>query len=314
MSDAVLVGIDGSEDSLASLRWAGRLAAGTGRRLELAYAWQHGRRLEGVFSTEHSDPSRLEAEVVSTLHEIAGRELGNVAASCRALRGPVATSLRRAAERTGASLIVVGASGSGGARRTLLGSVSRELTSCPSGAVAVVPRDENESAAAVPRVLVAVDGSDGSSRALRWAAHAAQQAGGDIVAVHAFECPVTDPSPREMASLSRERQQRFEQEWCAPLRVVGVPYRGVFEKGDPRRVLRRVAESERPMCVVVGSRGLGPVSQRLLGSVTHYLVRESPSPTVIIPSSRDCPVWPPPPDAEAPNSRRRMLGASTTDD
>jgi nucleotide-binding universal stress UspA family protein len=171
--------------------------------------------------------------------------------------------------------------------------VSRTLTTYPSHVVAVVPGDAKEVAATVPRLVVGVDGSDGASRAVHWAADTAAAAGGDVVGVHAFECPVAGASYEEAASLSDERGQRLEVEWCAPLRAAAVPYRASVENGDPRHVLRWAAEAEQPICVVVGSRGLGAISQRVLGSVTYDLVRHLASPTIIVPSARDRVVWPP---------------------
>src|SRR5690606_31154579 len=114
-----------------------------------------------------------------------------------------------------------------------------------------------------------------------------------------FTSPVPDASPDEEASLLRERRDRFEEEWCAPLRVAGVPYEAVLERGDPREVLRRAADEVQPVCGVVGSRGLGAVSARLLGSVTHHLVRELAWPVVVVPSARDVAIWPRPPAATA---------------
>jgi nucleotide-binding universal stress UspA family protein len=194
-------------------------------------------------------------------------------------------------------MIVVGARGAGGALRSLLGSVSRELTGCPAHVVAVVPPDERTDDAGPRPILVGVDGSDGSARALRWAADAAARAGVDVVAVHAFTSPIPDPVRAEVTSLVRERRERLEEEWCAPLRAVDVPYRAVLEEGDARDVIRRVADEVRPICGVVGSRGLGAFSARLLGSVTHHLARELAWPVVIVPSARDRAIWPPLPAA-----------------
>lgn len=66
----------------------------------------------------------------------------------------------------------------------------------------------------------------------------------------------------------------------------------MFAVGDPRDVLRSVARTEPPAGVVVGTRGLGPVGQRLLGSVTRSLVNDMSSwPVIVVPSPRDCLVW-----------------------
>jgi nucleotide-binding universal stress UspA family protein len=109
--------------------------------------------------------------------------------------------------------------------------------------------------------------------------------------VHALEPPLPELSPDEVASVVAEARERLEGEWSAPLRAQGVSFRPWLEKGDPGEVISRVAGSVQPGCVVAGSRGLGPISQRLLGSVTHHLVGHLEWPTVVVPSLRDCVVW-----------------------
>jgi len=86
-------------------------------------------------------------------------------------------------------------------------------------------------------------------------------------------------------------QQRLEEEWCAPLRAAGAQHRAVVTSGPAALALIRAADDVRPAAIVLGSRGLGALSRRLLGSVTDRLLRESAWPTVVIPSPRDCVVW-----------------------
>lgn len=295
MAGPVLVGTDGSAGSLPALRWAAWFARATRREVHLVHAWQHGGRLElGPTGRPRGDGAALEADIAARLRALVDDELDDpaVVTECRALRGTVAESLTRQGRLQGADLVVVGARGAGGARRALLGSVSRQLTECPSHAVAVVPDDDGAPDLAGRPLVVAVDGSAGSARALRWAADAAARSGAEVVAVTAFVPPIADGTPAELTSLLAEERQRLEEEWCAPLRARGVRYRTVIEPGDARDLVGRVAAAERPAGVVVGSRGLGPLSPRLLGRVTHHLVRALDRPVVIVPSARDRPIWP----------------------
>lgn len=286
----------------------------TQSRLHAVNAWQHGSSLDvlspgespapGVetFSDVGAPPGQAtsssataEAEIEAHLEQIVRNEIGDrpVQVECRVLRGLPGHALTMEAARIGASLVVAGARGGGGALRRLLGSVSRQLTECPAQAVAIVPDDASDDFRPDWRVVVGVDGSSGASRALRWAAKIAQQGSAEVVAVHAFESPVSDASPRELASLATEERLRFEEEWCAPLHIAGVRHRTMFGDGPAADVLRAVGEAERPACVVVGSRGLGWISQRLLGSVSNDLVGDLECTVVIVPAPRDCVVWTP---------------------
>lgn len=291
----VLVGLDGSAHSRLALRWAAWCARATAADLHLAHAWQQGPPLDGALGGGIADAADLEAAVERHLRELAAAELGDpgAVAGARALRGEVPGALAREAARLDAGLVVVGARGAGNALRALLGSTASRLTECPVRAVAVVPDDAEVPPRAGAGLVVGVDGSAGASRAVRWAAELARAAGLPVVAAHAYEPEVADLTPEEGESLLGEARLRLAEEWSAPLWARGVDHRTVIEPGDPRDVLPRVADAERPAGVVVGSRGLGPISQRLLGSVTHHLLRTLAWPTVVIPAPRDCVVWAP---------------------
>lgn len=292
----VLVGIDGSPESLTALRWAHWFATTTGRRLRVAYAWQRGQTLadpepEGAGPMpephERGARSQLQRVVLDTLGDAAA------ATDCVALRGDVAAALAKEACRNDADLLVVGARGRGshGTRRARLGSVSKRLIECPGCTVAVIPSETVTPSGDEWSMVVGVDGSAGSSRAVHWAAASAVMGGGDVVVVHAFQPPEPDLRRKEVASLAAEAERRLTEEWCGPLHLRGVLYTPRMERGDARHVIPALARAEQPACVVLGSRGLGALSQRLLGSVTRAVVTDAERPTVIVPAPRDCLVW-----------------------
>lgn len=292
MPGHVLVGIDGSDASFAALRWAAWYATTTKRELQVAHAWQRSRWLVAHLAPTPSDVTVLEAEVEKLLEAATREHVGDDVdiAAHLALRGEPADVLARRAVQDGANVLVVGARGSGGASRLLLGSVSRALTECPSHTVAVVPDSVQLPSRTPWEIVVGIDGSDGASRAMRWALDAAQRGGGDVVAVHAFTCAADTP-PDEEQFLLEETRRRLTDEWCAPLRFGNVAHRVVIERADARVLLQAIVDSTRPACLVLGSRGLGPVSSKLLGSVTADAVRHIECPTVIVPSARDCIYW-----------------------
>ena len=71
------------------------------------------------------------------------------------------------------------------------------------------------------RLLVGVDGSDASKRAVEWCAQHAPQLGGDVVVVHAIEQPVVVApvtagfSLPEFKPADREALKRIvTEDWC----------------------------------------------------------------------------------------------------
>lgn len=290
-TDPVLVAVDGSEESIAALRWAGWFAAATGRSIVAAHVWEHGRPLLDADGSEWRSQELTVAAEVATLVR---REVDDsVAAEVIVPVGEPAEALTAAAAEREAGLVVVGSSGTQGAVRTLMGSVSLQITERPVFAVAVVPAGVPAREPGPATLLVGVDGSDGASRAVRWCAAFAARTGSDVVAVHALQPPVADASPDEVASLLDEARHRLEDEWCAPLVAAGAVHRAVVREGPPLDVIGSVAAALHPAAVVVGSHGAGALSARLLGSVARSLTADPAWPVVVVPSPSDRMVWSP---------------------
>jgi len=139
-------------------------------------------------------------------------------------------------------------------------------------------------------ILVGLDGSAGSVRALDWAINLAKSLGAEIVAVHVAQMlpPAAvsfgiAPIELPLASLD-DLRRRFETEWAAPLKAAGVRYRTVFETdAPPAPTLIGLAREVHADLVVTGSRGLGGFGELLLGSVSHQLVLHAQVPVVVIP-------------------------------
>ena len=139
------------------------------------------------------------------------------------------------------------------------------------------------------KILVGLDGSTGSARALAWAIELAKALDGEIVAVHVVELLTPSALGLGLAPIELpddwvdDLRSRFENEWSAPLKQSGVRYRTVFETGAPAAALIAIAREEQPDLIVTGSRGLGGFGELLLGSVSHQLVLHAKLPVVVIP-------------------------------
>jgi nucleotide-binding universal stress UspA family protein len=66
------------------------------------------------------------------------------------------------------------------------------------------------------------------------------------------------------------------------LRERGVESTMQMEHGEPTREIVRVAEEGGYDLIVAGSRGLGPVGELLLGSVSKALVRQAPCAVLVV--------------------------------
>lgn len=144
-------------------------------------------------------------------------------------------------------------------------------------------------------IVVGVDGSEGSQRALRSALRLAGATNATMRVVHACARRPADIPEMYLAD-AREFEQdiegarrRAEQILDEALEAVdaqsaGVPIeREVTCDEQPADALRRQARDTEAEMLVIGSRGLGGFSGLLLGSVSHQCVQHAPCPVLVVP-------------------------------
>ena len=154
------------------------------------------------------------------------------------------------------------------------------------------------------RIVVGVDGSEGAARALRWAIGLAEKEGAEIIAVYALG-PVEDlfrgttnavsaglgMSQPRAGSWRNELRRELEQDWCAPVRAAGLPFRAHLEEASASAGLMAVADREDADLIVVGAHGHGGFEDRVLGSVSYKVSHRAHQPVVIVPpEARPIPV------------------------
>ncbi len=127
--ERIVVGVDGSEESLHAVTFAARLAGETGAAVTVVYvrhipAGYSGRPLVGPAELElyyRTVERRVTRRVVRALTPL------TVPWDLEVGRGDVAREVRRVARERGADLIVVGTRGQGPIGRLLGGSVSTRV-------------------------------------------------------------------------------------------------------------------------------------------------------------------------------------------
>jgi nucleotide-binding universal stress UspA family protein len=134
------------------------------------------------------------------------------------------------------------------------------------------------------RIVVGVDGSEGSKAALRWAARQAEFTGAALEAVITWEYPTFYgwvPSYPDDLDLPRLAERALTDSLAA-----------VFGAERPARLRTRVLEghagqvlaeaSAGAELLVVGSRGYGGFVDAVLGSVSTYCVHHARCPVTVI--------------------------------
>lgn len=135
------------------------------------------------------------------------------------------------------------------------------------------------------RVVVGVDGSTDSARALRWAGEYAQQTGAMIEAIGVYELPVM-LGPTAMAGFQdghalEEKARETVASTVTDVLGADAPVTQRVERGHPADVL--IAASEGANMLVVGSRGRGGFSGLMLGSVSQHCVTHGRCPVLVMP-------------------------------
>jgi nucleotide-binding universal stress UspA family protein len=138
------------------------------------------------------------------------------------------------------------------------------------------------------KIIVGVDGSEHSIRAVQWCAAHAAELDAEVVAVHVIDIPVylSDselPIPPLSAAQREELHDLVTRDWCKPLADAGVAYRVVLEDGSPSVALMRAAQTENAELVVTGRRGRGGFAELVLGSTSNQLMHHLDRPLVLVP-------------------------------
>ncbi len=140
---------------------------------------------------------------------------------------------------------------------------------------------------AIRRIVVGVDGSEPSIRALQWAARQAEWSGATLEVLTAWTFP-EHPAP-----LGLEIHVPWPDELIAQARVKLDEVIGdALPNIDPQRVIARVTRGSAVRVLldaardaellVVGSRGRGAMAELLLGSVSEHCVRHAGCPVVVV--------------------------------
>lgn len=135
----VIVGVDGSEASLAALRWAADEAASRGTSLHVVHAWQVPYVGVIPFAGAGGEVGTVERAAQETLDAAVRGVATTAVVTSELVLGSAAYALLDRATYT--DMIVVGSRGLGGFMGLLLGSVSQHLARHASGTVVVVRGD-----------------------------------------------------------------------------------------------------------------------------------------------------------------------------
>jgi len=137
------------------------------------------------------------------------------------------------------------------------------------------------------KILVPVDGSDNSYRALEAALVLSEKLGSNISVVNVMEqVPITHIESEKLLSELLEAYKKENQEILSKCSDIasqkGIAIKTVLLQGNPAPVILDYSKKENFDLVIMGSRGMGKFKELILGSVSSKIVHHSPCAIMII--------------------------------
>ncbi|GHC89775.1 universal stress protein [Streptomyces flavofungini] len=290
VEQALIVGADGSEESLEAVDWAVGEAGRRGVPLRIVYAsaWQRYEGHKPSFGV-HRSPAHVFADhIVAQAVERAHRRAPAVKVSSDVVaEDPVTVLVRESA--TG-STVVVGSRGRGGLASLLLGSVSLSVAAHAPSPVIVVRGGEENRDGGFREVVVGIDEARAAGAAVAFAVRAAEARGAVLRAVHAWRCPAHEvPDVPRAGDAKDSHQMRAEAELDEALRAavrdgtaaVSAPSVHKHAVEGHARAALLAASATADLLVVGARRRKGHVGMQL-GAVNHAVLHHAACPVAVV--------------------------------
>lgn len=271
-----LVAVDGSPASDLALSTALAWARHAGARLHLVTVVED---MPAPFGAGGGVALDLETDVRdamrATLDERAATARGaGVEHEAHLEKGVASRVLIERAKEHGAHVIIMGSNTRGALDRFFVGSVSDAVQAHAEGPVLIV---KDERAQAPRRILVAVDGSEPSLHAARWALHIATLVGAAVTVLHVDEGTRDRPDavPQSYAQWKTQVAADFPR-----ASVGGHPLVLELREGEPADEVIALAQDHDLLCL--GARGISAPLALLVGSVSREALHEAPCSVLIV--------------------------------
>jgi len=137
------------------------------------------------------------------------------------------------------------------------------------------------------KIVIGVDGSEDSERALKAATELARENQAAVVLCHVAEWIPVPAGQVPLHPGESEMKEKLGQE-AEALREKGIEAEARIESliyGGPARTIANVAEESSADLIVIGTRGYSAIGGALLGSVTQRLLHMSPCMILCVPAS-----------------------------
>lgn len=290
----VVAATDLSETAAVGIRWASKIAADHGSRLHLIYALSLTGWAMDYVEIDAGIRTRISESVRDRLAEIAeAPRRDGLEVSWEVESGAASEVILRAAEKTGADLLVIGTRGIRGLDYLLLGSTAQRVVqraACP--VLTVHPRDTRRERP-IRRLVAATDFSHEADAAL--AASLALLGGSpadtEVILLHVCQVPyelgldtgyISAASGLQQCQDMMQQVERRLEKAAGLLRESGIRTRILAIEGYPPEVIVDRADQTAADLVVMGTHGRTGLAHVLLGSTAERVIHRATCPVLTV--------------------------------
>jgi nucleotide-binding universal stress UspA family protein len=232
-------------------------------------------------STAHTDmKQKLEEDAIARIQAMIPEEIrgkGDIIPMVRF--GKPFLEIIQVAKEENVDLLVIGTHGRAGVDRVILGSVAERIVR-KAGCPVMVIRDRKYTG--FKRIIVPIDFSDCSRKALEYAIATANSHNSKLTILHVYEESFIEPyvnaanSEEEAGEIMKEIEQVNETKYDEFLKTIdlrGVEYDKLLVKGIPETEIVEIAMEQQADLIVMGTYGRTGIKHILIGSTAEEVVR-----------------------------------------
>lgn len=291
MTKNILCAIDRSPSSLQAFDYAVAIARWQSARLSLLEVVEEA-PLPGAGRNPKNDavPTETRTALERDLRRVlTAKCASDVKVEIFMRKGKVVPKILAQAKASRAGLVVIGTHGRGGVQRLVLGSVAEKvlrLATCPVLTVRNGVKLARRSQSPFQTILCPTDFSAAANRAVAYAKRFAQEANAKLILMSAVEWPFGDTV---MSGTVLTLQKSIESHASEVLTRLlprptsnGPRAEAIVATGKASAAIIKIALARAADLIVMGVSGRGAVDVALLGSTTHYVIREGSWPMLTV--------------------------------
>ncbi|TFG11911.1 universal stress protein [Candidatus Thorarchaeota archaeon] len=137
----------------------------------------------------------------------------------------------------------------------------------------------------VKSILVAVDGSEHSEKAVRYACAMGPPLEAEVILLHVVPMLVSaTPYHDTVSDQPFSALQKVGEDILAKAKEIAgnCPVTDMIDHGDPAQRIMEIAEEKNVDLIVMGSRGVSGIKRLFVGSISDKVTNQAPCPVMIV--------------------------------